>query len=84
MNTKKLTGILFLIFSLGQLQAQDFDGYYSFGLDINQPLSNTSWVNNPGIGFQLGFQRFINERFSLGADFNWGTYKKYQPTETFQ
>jgi hypothetical protein len=64
-------------------QAQEFDGYYYLGPDINLPLSNTGWVSNPGVGVRLGFQKFLNERFSMGIDFNWGTYKKYEPTETF-
>jgi opacity protein-like surface antigen len=81
---KKFISIFALICSFGFAQGQDFDGYYSLGFDINQPLSNTEWVNNPGFGFKFGYQRFLNERFSLGADFNWGTYKKYEPTETTQ
>jgi hypothetical protein len=81
---RKLTIIIALTCLAKFVYAQDFEGYYTLGLDINQPLSNTAWINNPGIGFKVGFQRFLNERWSIGLDFNTGTYKKYQPTETIQ
>jgi hypothetical protein len=64
-------------------EAQDVEGYFTLGPDINLPLSNRSWVSSPGVGAKLGFQRFINERWSAGADFNWGTYSKYIPTDTY-
>jgi hypothetical protein len=81
---KKLIFIIVLSASLSAVYGQDFEGYYTIGVDINQPLSNTAWVNNPGLGFKVGFQHFLNERWSIGLDFNSGTYKTYQPSETIQ
>jgi hypothetical protein len=77
--------ITIIVFSLmgSWANAQDFDGYYAIGVDVTKPLSNTNWINNPGVGIKVGLQRFLNERWSLGGDFNWGTYSKYVPTETF-
>lgn len=64
--------------------AQSFEGYYSASFDFNQPLTNTKWIGafSP-FGLKVGYHRMLNEKFSLGADFNYGTYKEYHPKETF-
>ena len=83
---KRLLFLFILAVSIAHgITAQDFDGYYTASLDINQPVANTNWVNTlSGPGVRLGYHRFLNEKFSLGGDINWGTYKQYQPTETIQ
>jgi hypothetical protein len=80
---RKLIGIFVLCLISSLASAQDFDGYFALGIDVTKPVSNTKWINAPGVGVKAGLQRFVNERWSLGGDFNWGTYSKYFPTETF-
>ncbi len=63
---------------------QDFGGYYTASFDFNQPLSNTSWISNASVlGVKVGYHKLLSEKFSLGGEVNWGTYKQYHPTETF-
>jgi len=81
---KTLFGIaMFMFLGLPVLCAQDYQGYYSATFDFNQPLSNTRWNNTTSIfGFKAGYQYMLGERFSIGGDLNWGSYKQYKPTET--
>lgn len=77
-----LASLLFL--GLKFCFAQDFRGYYTASFDFNQPLSNTNSVNSTSaFGMKVGYNRLLNEKFSLGGELNWGTYKQYHPTETF-
>ncbi|HTF18294.1 MAG TPA: hypothetical protein VK658_09500 [Chryseolinea sp.] len=60
--------------------------YFYFGWDVNQPLSNTSWIDETSTrGAKLGFRKFIGEerRISVGLDLNWNYLETYKPTETF-
>jgi len=60
--------------------------YFYFGWDVNQPLSNTSWIDQTSTrGAKVGFRKFIGaqRRISVGADFNWNYFQAYKPTETF-
>lgn len=60
--------------------------YFYFAWDINQPLSNTSWIDETSTrGAKLGFRKFVGEqrRISVGLDVNWNYLRTYKPTETF-
>jgi hypothetical protein len=61
--------------------------YFYFAWDINQPLSNTSWIDQTSTrGAKLGFRKFIGEqrgKISVGLDLNWNYFQSYKPTETF-
>ncbi|HEY3402512.1 MAG TPA: outer membrane beta-barrel protein [Ohtaekwangia sp.] len=53
--------------------------------DISKPLTNTSWLGSTTTkGGKAGYRGFVNDRISIGGDFNWTTYDEYSPTETFQ
>lgn len=56
------------------------------GWDVNQPLVNTSWIDNTSSrGARVGFRKFIGDerRISVGLDGNWNYFQTYKPTETF-
>jgi outer membrane protein W len=73
----------FLIVSASACFAQD--SYFYVNLDINKPLSNTSWVSDvTARGFRAGYRAFINDRFSAGLDISNATFDEYKPTETRQ
>ncbi|HEY8938053.1 MAG TPA: hypothetical protein VIM65_22680 [Cyclobacteriaceae bacterium] len=78
--------VIFIIAFLGSVNiavAQDFHGYYTASFDFNQPLSNTNRVNSMSIlGVKFGYHRLFNQKFSMGGELNWGTYKQYHPTIT--
>ena len=59
--------------------------YFYIGWDINQPLTNTTWLGRTSTkGGKIGYRGFLNnERISIGGDFNWTTYDEYAPKETF-
>lgn len=60
--------------------------YFYFAWDVNQPLSNTSWIDETSTrGAKLGFRKFVGEarRISVGLDLNWNYLESYKPTETF-
>lgn len=60
--------------------------YFYFAWDVNQPLSNTSWIDETSArGAKLGFRKIIGEqrRISVGLDVNWNYFQSYKPTETF-
>ncbi|HTE33121.1 MAG TPA: hypothetical protein VK666_22210 [Chryseolinea sp.] len=80
-----LVTILALFSICGLTNAQESYAYFSW--DINQPLSNTNWINSSSTrGAKFGFRKFIGEerRISAGLDFNWNYFREYKPTETFQ
>lgn len=59
--------------------------YFYVALDVNKPLSNTSWVNDgTARGMRLGYRAFINRKFSAGLDLSSSAYDQYKPTETMQ
>ena len=60
--------------------------YFYFAWDVNQPLTNTSWINQTSTrGAKFGFRKFIGEerRISIGVDLNWNYLQSYKRTETF-
>lgn len=62
-----------------------FDKFFYISLDVNQPLSNTDWIDRTSArGFKAGFRKMINTRFSAGVDVNFSTYDQYQPTITVE
>jgi len=80
---KKIVGFIVLLTLTMQAMAQDYQGYYYGTFDFNQPLSNTQWNNATSVfGIKAGYQHMLSDRFSVGGDLNWGSYKQYKPTET--
>jgi hypothetical protein len=60
--------------------------YFYFAWDVNQPLTNTSWIDETSTrGAKFGFRKFIGEerRISIGVDLNWNYLESYKPTQTF-
>jgi hypothetical protein len=58
--------------------------YFYVNLDVNKPLSNTSWVSNTSArGIRAGYRVFINRQFSAGIDISWTAFDQYIPTETY-
>ena len=60
--------------------------YFYFAWDVNQPLSNTNWIEDTSTrGARVGFRKFIGDqrRISVGLDVNWNYFQTYKPTETF-
>lgn len=82
---KYLFSICFL-FAAHVLCAQH--NYFYVNLDVNKPLAGTEWMGSGASarGARLGYRGFIREgdRFSLGADFNFTSYNKYNPTHVFE
>jgi hypothetical protein len=81
---KKILCATLLLLCSQLSKAQDFRGYYTASFDFNQPLTNTHWINTMSVlGIKAGYHKMINEKFSIGGEVNWGTYKEYHPTQTF-
>jgi hypothetical protein len=77
---KKLIIIAALLLVAPAVMAQK---YFYFSLDVNKPLSNTSWISDASArGARAGYRAFINSRFSAGLDLGWTTFDHYNPTET--
>jgi hypothetical protein len=78
---KILIGILFFTSQMALAQEK----YFFVTLDVNKPLSNTTWIGDvSGRGAKLGYRGFINERFSAGLEIDWAVFDQYHPTETVQ
>ncbi|MBT1698549.1 outer membrane beta-barrel protein [Fulvivirgaceae bacterium PWU4] len=76
--------ILFAVLLAAQ-SALAQEKYFYVALDVNKPLSNTSWVNDgTARGVRLGYRAFINRKFSAGLDLSSSAYDQYKPTETMQ
>jgi hypothetical protein len=59
--------------------------YFYLNLDINTPLSNTSWLGATSTrGLRVGYRHFITRSFSAGIDFGWASYNEYFPRQTFE
>jgi hypothetical protein len=77
-----ITAILILMIT-AMVQAQE--KYFYFGLDINKPLVNTTWIGETSAhGFRAGYRGFINPKFSAGLDVGSITLEQYNPIETQQ
>jgi hypothetical protein len=75
--------LILLLFQVGVCHAQD--KYYYVALDVNTPLSNTSWISSTSArGLKAGVRQFINEKFSAGVDLGFTTFSQYVPVETTQ
>lgn len=76
--------LLFIFGWIGQAQSQYFDKTYSLMLDINMPISNTSYVEDVSArGFKFGYREAINDRFFGGIDFNNATFTEHVPRKTY-
>lgn len=74
--------ILFLLASQ-LVWAQDH--FFYLALDVNKPLSNTSWISDASAsGAKAGFRVFINPQLSAGLDLSNNNFDQYNPTETVQ
>ena len=81
-NMKKYFATAFVLISTITFAQEK---YFYLALDINKPLSNTSWVGDVSPhGARAGYRVFINPRFSAGLDAAWSTFDQYHPTETVQ
>jgi hypothetical protein len=59
------------------------DKYFYISLDVNKPLSNSSWVTDwSARGARAGYRAFITPKFSAGLDLGWSAFDQYKPTET--
>ena len=80
MKMKYYLTIFFLII-LSSAWAQE--KYFYLALDVNKPVSNTSWIGSTSsAGFKLGYRVFLNDRFAVGVDLAQQTFDQYHPTET--
>jgi outer membrane protein W len=80
---KKLITLIFLFGCVAVASAQD--KYFYISLDVNKPISNTSWISgSSSAGFRAGYRSFINDKFSAGLDIGSVTLDQYNPTETRQ
>jgi hypothetical protein len=76
--------ILFAVLLAAQ-SALAQEKYFYVALDVNKPLSNTSWINDgTARGVRVGYRAFINNKFSAGLDLSSSAYDQYKPTETMQ
>jgi hypothetical protein len=58
--------------------------YFYINLDVNKPLSNTSWIGGTSAnGVRAGYRVFINPKISAGLDLGSSTFDQYRPTETY-
>jgi hypothetical protein len=75
--------LFFLVFSSTLLAAQE--KYIYLNLDVNKPLSNTSWIEDISVsGGKLGYRGFIRPNFSAGLDIGWSNFDQYEPTKTIE
>lgn len=77
---------LFFLLGMGYVATAQYyyDKLYSLSLDVNQPMSNTSFLNSTSVnGGKLGYRSFINERVAIGLGFNWANYKQHEPRQTY-
>lgn len=78
------TIILFSFFLASQLVLAQ-DHFFFLALDVNKPMSNTSWISDASAsGVKAGFRVFINPKFSAGLDISNNNFDQYNPTETVQ
>jgi hypothetical protein len=76
--------ILFAIMLAAQ-SALAQEKYFYIALDVNKPLSNTSWIKDgTARGVRAGYRAFINSRFSAGLDLSSSAYDQYKPMETME
>lgn len=69
-----------------QKVGRDFDRYFQFGWDVNQPVGSNDFINQmSSVGTRLGFRKRLNEddRLWVGGDFSWAVYKQYVPYTTY-
>ncbi|MGC3944491.1 MAG: hypothetical protein QM762_08235 [Chryseolinea sp.] len=84
MTRKAIVTAMFLLATAVTSFAQR--SYFYFAWDVNQPLSNTNWIEDTSTrGARVGFRKFIGQqrRISVGLDVNWNYFETYKPTETF-
>lgn len=84
MRQKLFVTAMFMLLTAVTALAQR--SYLYFAWDINQPLSNTSWIDETSTrGARIGFRKFVGDerRISVGLDINWNYFQSYKPTETF-
>jgi hypothetical protein len=75
--------IIILFLSCVAITAQAQHNYLYVGFDISKPATPDFVNATSGNGVKLGYRFFIDDRFSIGIDFNKNTYDQYEPTETF-
>jgi hypothetical protein len=76
---------IFIIFLLSATFSFAQEKYFYASLDVNKPLSNTSWIGDvSSSGVRAGYHIFLNPRLSAGLDIGWATFDQYNPTETTQ
>jgi hypothetical protein len=61
------------------------DRYLFVALDVQKPLSNTSWLNDVSTrGIKLGYRFFLKDNFSAGLEISSNTFDQYHPTQTIE
>ncbi|RAW00729.1 outer membrane beta-barrel protein [Pseudochryseolinea flava] len=58
--------------------------YIYVGLDVSKPSAPDFVTSTSSSGVKLGYRYAINEKFSVGLDFNRNTYDHYEPTATYE
>jgi hypothetical protein len=59
--------------------------YFYVTLDVQKPLTNTTWINGASAkGGRVGYRGFISPKFSAGVDIGWMSFDEYKPTETVE
>lgn len=77
------TVILSSFFGLASAQYY-YDKLYSLSLDMNQPLSNTEFLETfSSSGGRFAFNSFVSENFSGGLDLSWNRYVQTDPRQTY-
>jgi outer membrane protein W len=79
----KMKHWLTIFFLIGFTSAWAQEKYFYLALDVNKPVSNTSWIGSTSnSGLKIGYRFFINDQISVGVDLASQTFDQYNPTET--
>lgn len=75
--------LILLIFSCIAFASQAQHNYLYVGLDISKASTPDFSNHTSANGIKVGYRFFVNDRFSVGIDFNKNTYTEYHDTQTF-
>src|SRR5574337_2146465 len=65
----------------------DYDQFYYFLFDVNQPVSNKDFIgNSSSFGSKLGYRKKIDDEGRLwgGVEFGYAVYKQHIPYQAYQ
>lgn len=74
----KIFPTLIFFLSAWHVQGQYFSKYFGAALDINKPIVNTEFISATSTrGAKLIYREFIGDRFTVGGEATFATYKDY-------